>query len=142
MPQWYALPVDGSKDLYIITPAPADLNPPGLARRGNSVILAAEPDEWRLQYIPIKLAGGEVYELAFLLDFTFHRTDLFRKDSCQGVNWSCAPSWEGKTQERGRTPVMAILMTMCLSVFCVGRDSVLRCWLCWAKASLAIPDIQ
>ena len=95
--QWFALGVGEGR--FIITPSPQVLIPPGLARKGDSVIFSGKPDEWRLQYIPIDLAGGNVYELAFLLDSTFHRTDLFRKDSQQGINRSRATSWEGKTQE-------------------------------------------
>ena len=89
VPQWFALPA-GKEDWYIITPEPASECPPGLARKEDSdiVILSEKPDEWRLQYVPINLAGGQVYELAFLLNFTFRRTDLFRKDSQQRVNWS------------------------------------------------------
>ena len=133
--QWFALGVGEGR--FIIIPSPQVLIPPGLARKGDSVILSGKPDEWRLQYIPINLAGGGVYELAFLLDSTFRRTDLFRKDSQQGIKRSQATSWEGKTQEWGRTP-----MTVCLIVFCTGRDSGVRCWLWWAKAGLAIPSIK
>ena len=120
LPQWFAL--GKGEERFIITPSPQVLIPPGLARKGDSVILSGKPDEWRLQYVPINLAGGDVYKSAFLLDVTFRRTDLFRKDSQQGINWSRATSWEGKIQERGMTPIMAILMTMCLSVFYVGRN--------------------
>ena len=74
VPQWFALPVEGKRDWYIITPEPASMTPPGLARKEDDrdiVILSEQPDEWRLQYIPINLAGGEVYELALLSNFTF-----------------------------------------------------------------------
>ena len=74
MPQWFALPLVGKEGWYAITPRPMSRDPPGLARKDpddSNVILSEEPDEWRLQYIPIELAGGEVYELAFLLAFSF-----------------------------------------------------------------------
>lgn len=74
--QWFALPVD-EKYWYIITPDPWAKIPTGLARKGDTVVLSAEPDEWRLQYVPIFLAGGNVYESDLLLDFNFHRTDFF-----------------------------------------------------------------
>ena len=71
VPQWFALFL-GEDDWYIITPEPASENPPGLARKGESgVILSEKPDKWRLQYVPINLAGGEVYELAFIFGFHF-----------------------------------------------------------------------
>ena len=78
--QWYILPVKGKKDWFIITPEPASKPPPALASKGDNVILqlVPPPDEWYFQYVPIDLAGGNVYELAFLFDFAFRRTDLFR----------------------------------------------------------------
>lgn len=73
VPQWFALPIEGKKDWYIITPEPDSNCPPGLARKDRDsdiVILAEQPDEWRLQYIPIDIANGDVNELVFL--FVFH----------------------------------------------------------------------
>jgi len=61
--KWFALPVDGKRDWYIITPEPAAISPPGLARTGDNVILSETPDEWRLQYVPIDIANGDVYEI-------------------------------------------------------------------------------
>ena len=91
VPQWYAIPVKGKKDCYIISPEPMAITPPGLARKapGESVILAGEPDEWRLEFLPIHLnkenvdeiGNGDHYKLAFHLDITLRRTDLFQKDS-------------------------------------------------------------
>ena len=91
VPQWYAIPVKGKKDWYIISPEPMAITPPGLARKapGESVILAGEPDEWRLEFLPIHLnkenvdeiGNGDHYKLAFHLDITLRRTDLFQKDS-------------------------------------------------------------
>ena len=100
VPQWLVYPIEGKKDWYRIVPDPEGILPRNLAPKddSDSVIIARPHYEWRLQYIPINLAGGDVYELVFLLDPTFRRTDLFRKDSQQGVNWSRAASWEGKNQ--------------------------------------------
>lgn len=111
VPQWYAVPVDEKEETYIITPDPAAISL-SLTRKGtpagnNTVILAQDYYKWRLDYLPINLAGGNVYRLAFLLDFTFRRTDLFRKGSRCGVSWSPATSWEGERQQRGKTQTMA-----------------------------------
>ena len=68
------------KDLYIIAPdPPLSRLPeiPGLAKKDENIILCQRPDICYLRYIPIDIAGGNVYELAFFLDFTFRSTDLF-----------------------------------------------------------------
>ena len=124
VPQRFALPVEGKKDWYIITPwpEPAGIDSPSLPRKspGESVILAEKPDEWNIQYIPVDIGNGDVYELASRLDITFRKSELFQKGSPPGGSWSFA-TWEAKTHQRGRTPIMVILTTMCLSVFCAGQ---------------------
>lgn len=80
MQKFFFLPIEGEKDWYIIaSEPPSAINTPGLARKGDDVILSEKPDKWRFQRIPINMENGDVYELAFRLDFTFRRTDLFQR---------------------------------------------------------------
>ena len=73
VPQWLVYPIEGKENWYRIAPDPEGIIPRNLAPKedSDSVIIASPHYEWRLQYIPIDLAGGDVYELVFLLDPTF-----------------------------------------------------------------------
>ena len=72
VPQWLVYPIEGKEDWYRIVPDPEGIFPRNLAPKDDSddVIIASPHYEWRLQYIPINLAGGDVYQLVFLLAFS------------------------------------------------------------------------
>ena len=71
--QWYAIPVEGKKDWYKIIQDLGSICPPGLARLEGSdkVILSEQPDEWRLEYVPINVSNGDVFKSVPLSNFTF-----------------------------------------------------------------------
>ena len=73
VPQWLVYPIVGKEDHYRIAPDPEGFIPRNLARKddSDSVIIARPNYEWRLQHIPINLAGGDVYELVFPFGFHF-----------------------------------------------------------------------
>lgn len=58
--------------------------PPGLAQveGSNKVILSKEPGEWSLEYVPIDISNGDVYQSVPLSNFTFVLgTNFLHKDS-------------------------------------------------------------
>ena len=117
--QWFLQPVHGKKGYYTIIQDPTFESPPGLAQAKGSykVILSKQPEVWRLEYVPIDLANGDVYKSVPLSNFKFTfvlETNFLHKNSSPSGAIACyKTSWEEGTWGEAEFRVHETMVSEC-----------------------------